>query len=270
MPRSIEIRSGAGDGPGNMALDELLLRMACRGEIGFALRTYTWSPACVSLGRLQDPSREISARLLRSSGIGVVRRPTGGRSVWHESELTYCVAASPGHPLASGGITESLAVTGGILADALRSLGIPAELSRADRHALNPRMPANPCFTSHGRMEVTVRGGKVVGSAQARRRGSFLEHGSMIVRNDQTRLADYLPVVDGSVRGKVRAILSEGVRGMADLVPGLVPGALREPVHEAFSRAFGESLERVCEEDLRSVELSEIEDEFRREADSWE
>ena len=53
-----------------MAVDSLLLSMAERGETGFALRTYLWEPACVSIGRLQDPSREICAERLRAGGIG--------------------------------------------------------------------------------------------------------------------------------------------------------------------------------------------------------
>ncbi|MGB4083075.1 MAG: hypothetical protein WBK62_07470 [Candidatus Fermentibacter daniensis] len=269
MAHSVQLRSGASDGPRNMAVDSLLLSMAERGETGFALRTYLWEPACVSIGRLQDPSREICAERLRAGGIGAVRRPTGGRAVWHESELTYCIAACPDHFLAKCGIEEALAWTGSALADALASMGLPAVLARADRHSLHPRMPANPCFTSHGRMEVTIGGAKVVGSAQARRHGAFLEHGSMIVRNDQVRLADFLPGTDPGSREAVRAILSGTVRGLADFDPGITPESLREPVHRAFSRALGEEPVEMDEYGLDSCELTRLESSFRLEAAAW-
>jgi lipoate-protein ligase A len=264
-----EIRSGAADGARNMALDGLLLDMAGRGDLSFALRSYTWSPACVSLGRLQDPRREISAADLREAGVGAVRRPTGGRAVWHETELTYCIASRPDHPLVSGCIEESLAKTGRVLAEALRTLGIPAELAPADRHSLSPRAPANPCFTSHGRMEVMVAGRKVVGSAQARRRGAFLEHGSIIMRNDQVRLADFLPGSDEQQRAGIRRILEEGACGLCEISPGITLEAIRDSLHESFRRALGGELRTWTEDDLPCGELAELDAACRREADSW-
>ena len=270
MGRIIEIMSGASGGPWNMAVDSLLLSMAESGAIRFALRTYTWKPACVSIGRLQDPSREISAGALRAAGVGAVRRPTGGRAVWHENELTYCIAAAPGHPAASGSIEQSLAMTGGMLVEALGSLGVPATLARADRHHLPRGTASNPCFTSHGRMEVIVSGCKVVGNAQARRRGAFLEHGSIIVHNDQVRLADFLPGADAGSRRSVRDVLSSGVRGLGDFIPGITPGDVREPLHSAFARAAGCTPEALEEGDLDASRLGAVRDSLEREALGWE
>ena len=270
MARIVEIRSGASDGPWNMAVDGLLLSMAESGGIAFALRTYTWKPACVSIGRLQHPSREISAGRLRECGVGAVRRPTGGRAVWHETELTYCIAAAPGHPASSGSIEQSLAVTGGMLVEALASLGVPATLARADRHRLPAGMPSNPCFTSHGRMEVTASGCKVVGNAQARRRGAFLEHGSIIVRNDQVKLADFLPGAGEEARREIRDILSSGVRGLRDFIPAITPGDIREPLHEAFARVAGCSPETMEEGDLDRGLLEAARESLEREALAWE
>ena len=270
MARIAEMRSGASEGARNMAVDAVLLSMAESGGITFALRTYTWEPACVSIGRLQDPSREISAGRLRACGVGAVRRPTGGRAVWHENELTYCIAAAPGHPAASGSIEQSLAMTGGMLVEALRSLGVPATLARADRHHLPHGMPSNPCFTSHGRMEVLVDGCKVVGNAQARRRGAFLEHGSIIVRNDQVRLADFLPAAGEADRIAVREILSSGVRGLADFVPGITPGDVRDPLHDAFARAAGCVPDVMEEGDLDAGMLEAARESLERESSAWE
>lgn len=270
MARIAEIRSGSSDGPWNMAVDSLLLSMAESGAMTFALRTYMWKPACVSIGRLQDPSREISARALRAAGVGAVRRPTGGRAVWHENELTYCIAAAPGHPASSGSIEQSLAMTGGMLVEALRSIGVPASLARADRHHLPRGMTSNPCFTSHGRMEVIASGCKVVGNAQARRRGAFLEHGSIIVRNDQVRLADYIPGADEESRRAVREVLSSGVRGLDEFIPGISPEDIRIPLHEAFARAAGCRPDLLSEEDLDAGQLEACRESLGREAGAWE
>src|SRR6266545_6012321 len=75
----------------NMAIDETLLRLAEVDRSGF-LRLYAWTPACLSFGRHEPALRRYCRDRIEARGIDVVRRPTGGRAVWHDIELTYSVA----------------------------------------------------------------------------------------------------------------------------------------------------------------------------------
>jgi lipoyl(octanoyl) transferase len=158
-------------GPENMARDEALLDEADRTGAAF-LRLYRWDPPCLSLGRNEPAPPAIERR-----GVAVVRRPTGGRSVWHEHEVTYAVAA----PLAVfGRLRTAYRAIHERLAAALRALGVDAELAdRADR----PDRPDRPtsCFSSSVGGEILVRGRKLVGSAQVRRGAAFLQHGSILL-----------------------------------------------------------------------------------------
>lgn len=80
-------------GAWNMAVDELLMEIVAAGSRP-VLRLYTWSPACVSLGRNQNAAGLFDQRLAECRGIDIVRRPTGGLAVYHDIEVTYAVAVN--------------------------------------------------------------------------------------------------------------------------------------------------------------------------------
>src|SRR6266540_3038452 len=155
-------------GADNMALDEALLLEAGRTGARF-LRLYRWDPPCLSLGR-NEPA-------LERGGIATVRRPTGGRAVWHEHEVTYAVAA----PIAAfGRLRDAYRAIHERLATALRSLGADVTLA-ADRRTRPLGDRPNACFAETIGGEVLVGGRKVVGSAQVRRGAAFLQHGSILL-----------------------------------------------------------------------------------------
>ena len=153
----------------NMAIDAVLLQRAEAGESW--LRLYAWEP-CLSFGRHEPAARRYDADGITARGLQVVRRPTGGRAVWHAGELTYAVAA----PSAGfGGLRDAYGTIHGLLCDALRSLGVNAEL--APPHAAAP-VDAGACFASGAGGEVMVGGRKLVGSAQLRQGTALLQHGT--------------------------------------------------------------------------------------------
>jgi lipoate-protein ligase A len=165
----------------NMAIDSALLERAERGERW--LRLYAWSPSCLSFGRHEPALRRYDVGRIAALGLAVVRRPTGGRAVWHAGELTYAIAAPW---LGLGTLRQAYETIHLMLRDALRSLGAAAELA--------PRQPAAPlgagaCFAAPGGGEVTVHGGKVVGSAQCRHGAGLLQHGSVLLDHDQSVVA---------------------------------------------------------------------------------
>lgn len=161
----------------NMAIDTALLDLA--GEGRAVLRLYRWEPFCLSFGRHEPAARRYGRDRVTALGIDVVRRPTGGRAVWHARELTYAVAA----PAGLGSLREMYRSVHSMLADAVRRLGAPAVL--AAMPARLPRPGDGPCFAVPVGGEVTVKGRKVVGSAQVRRGEAFLQHGSMLLEDSQ-------------------------------------------------------------------------------------
>jgi len=216
-----------------MAIDHALAARLRQNE--GILRLYGWSRPTVSFGK-NEPAARIGM------GVEYVRRPTGGRAVLHDQELTYAVVA----PLdAFGGVREAYVRINEALADALRSLGAAVEVVRDGAPALGP--DAGPCFQAPATGEIVAGGRKVVGSAQARLEGALLQHGSILMGGDQgalgtaeeasasVTLSELLGVVDLVA---VTRATAEGLR--AGLGGRWVEGALRDDELEAASRLEAE------------------------------
>jgi lipoate-protein ligase A len=172
-------------GPENMALDEGLLAEADRTGAAY-LRLYRWDPACLSFGRNEAAARRYDRAAIERRGIAVVRRPTGGRAVWHEHEVTYAAAA----PVAAfGSLRASYRDIHGRLAAALRRLGVDAALA-GDRPTARLSDRPTSCFASPVGGEVLAGGRKVIGSAQVRRGAAFLQHGSILLDGSQAIVND--------------------------------------------------------------------------------
>jgi lipoate-protein ligase A len=171
-------------GPWNMALDEALLETA--GTEGLCtLRLYAWDPATLSFGRNEPARRRYDRDAIAQRGLATVRRPTGGRAVWHHREVTYAVAA----PDATfGSLRDTYLEIHAMIADALRNLGASVVLA-GDR--LAAAVGAGACFAAAAGGEVTTTNGrKVVGSAQVRSAGAFLQHGSILLAAEQDVVSD--------------------------------------------------------------------------------
>lgn len=170
-----------------MALDEALAEGVADGGAP-VLRFYRWSPACLSLGRNQPARGLYDLEALRAAGIDVVRRPTGGRAVLHDHELTYSVAVRAG---VLGTPRQSYAAINRALVAGLRRLGVRATLQpRGEGRA--PPPSTVPCFREPVEGEVVVAGRKLVGSAQRRIGQTLLQHGSLLLSGDQSRTASFL------------------------------------------------------------------------------
>lgn len=190
------IDSGPNLGAYNMAIDEELLARAQAGDRTPVLRFYTWAPPAVSLGRFQKKDDAVNADACSRLGFDIVRRITGGRAVLHLHELTYSVIARTDDPLFPPSVLGTYKVIAEGLLAGLKNLGIPAEMvSRGGRHAgLVNKQDANPsCFSSPSWYEIVVNGKKLVGSAQRRLSGAFLQHGSILIDYDPAIEAEAIP-----------------------------------------------------------------------------
>ena len=172
------IGDGALGGEENMRRDLELFLHYREGNMPPHLRLYTWSRPTLSLGRFQDEQERLSERC-RSLGIGVVRRPTGGRAVLHGPwELTYCFVGGPRDGL-PGDLRGAYRWVLGVICSALALMGF--EASVGCERASRPASGEFSCFSSATRADLLVGGKKVCGSAQRREGGDFLQHGSILI-----------------------------------------------------------------------------------------
>jgi lipoate-protein ligase A len=180
---SLIVEPSGRSGSENMSIDYSLLREA---QKGFAfLRFYRWSPPCLSFGRNEPATARYDLAAIERLGLDTVRRPTGGRAVWHDTEVTYAVAA----PTATfGGLRETYNIIHATIAAALRRLGVAAEQAGSPG-ARGANLAGGACFASPVGGEVVAGGRKLVGSAQVREGSAFLQHGSVLLEDGQDIVA---------------------------------------------------------------------------------
>jgi len=177
----------------NMAVDEAVFRLGRREGLPPTLRFFGWSPPAVSLGYFQKTSREIDVEACRRAGIDIVRRPTGGKAVLHDQELTYSLSAAVDHPLFTGDILGTYRIISSCIEEALQRLGLTPEVAIEGRSAAGTPLEGY-CFAAPSRYELLVGGRKICGSAQIRTSGSFLQHGSLLIDIDPARTAAVMKV----------------------------------------------------------------------------
>ncbi len=222
----------AGEGPWNMAVDEALFGAIESGsEPRPVLRLYAWSPACLSLGYHQEFEAACDPAYLKSRGFSVVRRPTGGKAVLHDDELTYAVAA-PITGEFSGGLKDTYSKIAEALAASISALGIAVELKQRAR-AVSPGGMA-PCFLVPSEKEILAGGRKIIGSAQFRGKRAFLQHGAIPLRLDYEALA----LATGNGAGQA-ARYERAFAGLADFKPAVEAAEVRKAMRAGFSATFG-------------------------------
>ena len=160
----------------NMAIDESVLIHHLQGEAPPTLRVFRWSQPSISLGRFQSIEREILGEMCQQQGVALVRRPTGGRAVYHRDEFTYSIVTGKRYGVPPGVVAAYAYLAQGLLA-ALAILGVHAELSdeRVSKH------PSAACFASSTQADLTSGGFKLIGSAQVWKDDALLQQGSLPV-----------------------------------------------------------------------------------------
>jgi lipoate-protein ligase A len=237
----------------NMAMDEYLLGMHEGRHTEPILRLYSFSPPAVTVGYHQDPALALDLRSIERDSIDVARRFTGGRALLHDDELTYCLVAGTEAPPFDTHLQHAYMGISRALVLALRSLGVEAILS-SGRHGSAERRLSRPCLDSVSRHEITVRGRKIVASAQRRTRSAMLQHGSIFLTSASGRIAAYM-------RGESHP-LSDRLIGVAEERGAAIdPAALKKAIVEAFELSYGISFEplRLTPDDREDVERRRLE-----------
>jgi lipoate-protein ligase A len=199
------LAEGRAPGAANMSRDRELALLLERGEIPPTIRVYGWEPPAVSIGFHQREEDFDAARLARS-GIHLVRRPTGGRAILHDHEVTYCAVM----PLSLGPPRAIYRMLNEALLDGILAMGIPAALSGsgADLRRAYAGAEGIPCFSVSVKSEIQVGGRKIVGSAQRRYGRTVLQHGSFLLGARHRDLAGYLRSAEGDAASAVAAGLA--------------------------------------------------------------
>jgi lipoate-protein ligase A len=249
--------TGFADGATNMAIDEAIMRGVLEGLAPSTLRFYGWEPPCVSIGYSQSLEKEIDLARCAGAGVDWVRRPTGGRAILHVDELTYSVVTRLDDPRAAGGVVESYRRLSRGLVAGLSLLGVPAIQAEYQRNE-NTNGFSSACFDVPSHYEVTVDGKKLVGSAQVRRQGVLLQHGTLPLYGDITRLVDYLRLDSDAEREALR-------RKLAQRAATLETALGRRVEFEEAARAMAQGFAQALNLELVAGELTPQEREWAEE-----
>jgi lipoate-protein ligase A len=176
-----------------MAVDEALVLSADASGFSPTLRIYRWSRPAVTIGYNQQIIQGINLKFCHNKNIDIVRRPTGGRAVYHHQELTYAVVV-PRSFFKGDSVLGSYRVLAGGFLECLRILGVAGELitpalsrkshkqtERIRSGNRRKRFHQPACFLAPSRYEIGVGGKKIIGSAQRRYRSSILQQGSFLL-----------------------------------------------------------------------------------------
>jgi lipoate-protein ligase A len=247
------LETGEHTGAYNMAFDEARARQLVEGVGVPTVRLFRWKPWAISLGFNQDIA-QIDVERCTHDRIDVVRRPTGGRAVFHAEELTYSVAM----PAGGKGVLEIYNAISKALVQGLRLFGVNATFSRSqpDLRAHYRTVSSIPCFTASARYEIEWRGKKLVGSAQRRFRNPatgdevVLQHGSILIGGAHRDLVHYLRL-DDAARSALMRELSEKTIELSQIKDSIVLEDLSLCLRRGFEEEWGVTFVKETESSTR-------------------
>jgi lipoate-protein ligase A len=222
----------------NMAIDEAILIHYLCGAAPPTLRVFGWKQPAITLGRFQNVEREIAVEVCQERGVGLVRRPTGGRAVYHHDEFTYSIIIGKREGVPTGVVAAYAYLAQGLIA-ALAALGVHAILS--DGHA--SKNPSAACFASSTQADLTVSGYKIIGSAQLWKDDGLLQQGSLPLEDRSAQFFSMLRYPTEQAR--VRALAAYRTRTMP--LRTFAPRATWDDVASAFQRGFNTFLQEAFE-----------------------
>lgn len=175
----------------NMAVDEAVFLQSRDRISPPTLRFYAWLAPAVSIGYFQQIHRDIDLAACRKRAVDIVRRPTGGKAVFHEQDLTYAVVGRERRDGFPSDILGTYRMISRCLVRGLHELGVNVRMAQDGRK--RPEVSAaSSCFSAPSRYELLVKGRKICGSAQVRSQGAFLQHGSLLLDFDPLQTSEIL------------------------------------------------------------------------------
>lgn len=253
----------------NMALDEKLMDWHREGTIPPVVRFYGWNPPTLSVGYFQHIEKEINMEAVKAHGLGFVRRPTGGRGVLHDDELTYSVIVSESHNAMPDTVTEAYRVISQGLLEGFRNLNLQAEFSipRSKEEKDRLKRPRSAvCFDAPSWYEMIVEGRKVAGSAQTRQKGVILQHGSIIRSVDVDKLFDLFLYKSDRARERMQKGFHKKAAAINELTEA--PVSMND-IKQAFRKGFEKGLDiHLKEYALEAGQKEQVKDLMEKKYDS--
>lgn len=235
-------------GERNMAVDTMLLEKANSGNCGPTLRLYSWNRPTLSIGYGQDISKRVNMDFVNENKIPIVRRPTGGRAMLHDDEITYSIVI-PASNRYYGSLKNIYDFSAAAIKSALAGLGV-----RMDEEASGNGIRGSAlCFATKTRHEITCSGKKIAGSAQRRLRRAALQHGSISLSHDKEFYLSCFNWKNESEREIAKSLLGSVNDFMAEPVSG---NDVKNSIVAAFSNLYDIN---IVESDLSINELNVVE-----------
>src|SRR5574341_1837399 len=267
------------DGATNMAVDEAILLAVADGNAPPTLRFFGWTPPCLSLGYAQ-PVADVDGDRLRARGWDLVRRPTGGRAILHTDELTYSVVAPMTETRVAGGVVESYRRLSAGLMRGLEILGLAARADKSEKIQISnskiqtpntpiTQSPIPVCFEVPSNYEITAGDKKLLGSAQVRKRGVVLQHGTLPLTGDIARICEGLRFDSDDERQRAAARVRQRATAVREVLGHEVSW---DKAAAAMARGFTEALNLQLEAGALTARESELAVKLREEkyaAGSW-
>lgn len=219
----------------NMAIDEAILTHYLRGLVPPTLRVFRWNSIAITLGRFQDAAREIELERCQQLGVELVRRPTGGRAVYHRDEFTYSIVIGKREGVPTGVVAAYAYLAQGLMA-ALALLGVPSILS--EEHV--SKNPSAACFASSTQADLTANGYKIIGSAQVWKDDGLLQQGSLPLVDRSAEFFSLLRFPNEEVRAKALA----QYRTKTTPLHTFTPQATWDNAAQAFHHGFNTFLQQ--------------------------
>ncbi|HIF02775.1 MAG TPA: lipoate--protein ligase family protein [Nitrospinaceae bacterium] len=228
-------------GESNMDIDRAILASCKPGESLPTLRLYSWERPTLTVGYAQDFAKEIDINRCQKLGIEIVRRPTGGRALLHDHEVTYSFTAPIPHNKFPPSLLGAYKVVAQALLEGLKEIGVcGAELASRKKTNIGKHSFRSPsCLSSINHLEIEVQGAKLVGSAQRRTKKAFLQHGSILLDCDRSLVNSLFKFETDDARCRSMEILNNKVVTLSEC---LGKSVTRKEVFKALIKGFSHVL----------------------------
>uniref|UniRef100_A0A7C4YEQ4 Lipoate--protein ligase family protein n=1 Tax=Caldisericum exile TaxID=693075 RepID=A0A7C4YEQ4_9BACT len=240
------IDTGENSGAMNMAIDEALLIAQAKYGSPPVVRVYRFAPPTLSIGVFQSAIKEVNFEKIRELGFGFVRRPTGGRAVLHDKELTYSITIAYPHRILDLNLLQSFHLLSTGIIKAIQKLGGNPNFSQKESKISTPSCFAAPTFS-----DILINGKKVVGSAQMRNKYGLLQHGSIVYDVKIEHIFDCFNLSE-HLREKFIKIGYESISSLSKEIGRSInfydiKDALKEGMEEIFGEKLVESALSIIE-----------------------